>query len=471
MSRTCSETDPMPGIATAGESVADTYLILGDTAVAKRTLSALRRQRRRVTHLPAPSDDELRAALEVRRRGVAVLTHNDVTSLRYALVVAHVGSDTPLVVTIFDRTIGDELKTLLPQCHVTSPADLAAPPLTGPCLRRRLLAASRSADGLVRTIESRNGQPVALIAERQRVPRWHILLTHLTGLLRTPDKGTRLLLTGLAGLLTLLVVDWAVLVGCGHRGIVQGFHEAVSVIATVGPASEIHDIPAYSVFAALAMLAAIAFTAMFTAGIVDRILGPRLHGLLGPRVVPHSGHVIVIGLGQVGLRLCRELLSLGIPVVGVERDRNAANLRLVRPLRLPVVIGHGTDRRLLEKVGIHRARAVAAVGSDDLDNIAVAIAVARVAPSRRVVIRAGEHEAIAETRSLFPLGIVRDVASLSAAYVVARLLDYRPLSVISDDTEFFIEVSPGTFHRVGASPAPESMDAPHRSDTQTAQTV
>ena len=58
------------------------------------------------------------------------------------------------------------------------------------------------------------------------------------------------------------------------------------------------------------------------------------------------------------------------------------------------------------------------MGSDDLDNVAVAVTANAVAPATRVVLRAGEHEAIAETRSLLPLGTTRDVTALGATYVV-----------------------------------------------------
>jgi voltage-gated potassium channel Kch len=156
--------------------------------------------------------------------------------------------------------------------------------------------------------------------------------------------------------------------------------------------------------ASTAMLMTVVFTAMFTAGIVDRLLGPRLSALIGARALPRSGHVIVVGLGQVGLRLCRELRALGIPAVGVERDTHARNLRLVRELNIPAVVGHGGDRALLERIGIHRAIALAAVGSDDRDNIAVSLAAQGIAPGLRLVLRAGEREVLAETGSLLPLG-------------------------------------------------------------------
>jgi hypothetical protein len=81
-------------------------------------------------------------------------------------------------------------------------------------------------------------------------------------------------------------------------------------VATVGPA-EAHGAPAgYKLLAAAMMLATIVFTAVFTAGIVNRLLEPRLVGLVGSRTLPRAGHVIVVGLGQVGLRLCEELRSL-----------------------------------------------------------------------------------------------------------------------------------------------------------------
>jgi hypothetical protein len=252
-----------------------------------------------------------------------------------------------------------------------------------------------------------------------------------------------MLVVGLAGLLAILVLDWAWLAFGEHKGPAAALAQAVRVVATVGPATDTHG--AHAVAASVAMLVTILLAAMFTAGFVDRLLSPRLTALVGPRVLPRSGHVIVVGLGQVGLRLCRELAAMGIDVVGVERNPAAENLRLMRQLRIPVVIGHGEDRGLLERLRAHRARAIAAVGSDDLDNIAVAIAAQAVAAHVRLVLRAGEHEAIAESRSLLPLGIVRDVASISAAYVVSQLVGEKPLSVIADGADIYLECRPGQF--------------------------
>jgi voltage-gated potassium channel Kch len=252
------------------------------------------------------------------------------------------------------------------------------------------------------------------------------------------------MLGGLAGIVASLLCDWLWLLSLGHPP-AEALFDAARVVAPVGPATTEEHSTAYQLVASALMLGTIVFSAMFTAGLVERMLGPRLVGLIGPRTVPRFGHVIVVGIGQVGLRLCGELRRLGIPVVGVERDPHAPNVRLARSLGIPVVAGHGGDRAVLERLHLRHARALAAVGSDDLDNITVSIAAQGVSPGTRVVLRAGEHEAIAETRSLLPLGTIRDVTSLSAAYVLARLLGGQVTGVIAHQHEVSVRLPDGTF--------------------------
>ncbi|MFD3586865.1 NAD-binding protein [Streptomyces sp. NPDC058683] len=147
------------------------------------------------------------------------------------------------------------------------------------------------------------------------------------------------------------------------------------------------------------------------------------------------------------MRLCVELRHLGVPVVGVERDPRASAARLARRLGVPVMTGNGGDRHILERLRLRHARALAAVGSDDLDNIAVAIAAHGVADRIRVLIRAGEHEAIAETRSLLPMGTIRDVTGMAAAYVVSRLLGELVTGVVAHEEHVYLWSSDGTFVR------------------------
>lgn len=402
--------------STSGEG---RYVVIGTTILARRVCASLRERGHVVDHLVSPGDNELHAALTSSPAGVAVLLHQDDMALRYALAAAHLAPDVPLVAAIFDATMSTELERLLPQCRVTSPADLAAPMLAAACLDRSAAAILPTAGrrGAIFHIEEgavRESEWADTWVTRLRVARDRAALQ-----LWPHDAGARILVIGLLGMLAALLSDWAWLMTEGVPA-ADAFQEAAAVVATVGPVAH-HD-TAYAIFSGVSILLTLVFAGMFIAGLVEVLLGPRLVGLFGQRSLPRADHVVVIGLGQVGLRLCRSLQALGVPVVGVERDAEARYVGIARSLGIPVVIGHGGDRLLLERLRLRRARALAAVGSADLDNISIAVSARRVAPDTPVVLRAGEHEAISETASLLPLGETRDVTRLSSAYVVARLL-------------------------------------------------
>ena len=186
-------------------------------------------------------------------------------------------------------------------------------------------------------------------------------------------------------------------------------------------------------WATLAALLVMGFTAAFAAGIVHHLISGRHVALVGRRVMPRSGHVVVAGMGQVGLRLAQELRALGIAVVGIERYATAPGLPIARDLGIPVVIGDASSRSVLRRAGLRNAVALVAAGSEERDNIAVAISAQAVAGNVNVMIRAGADDAIDETRSLFRIGSVTDVNGLTAAFVVQSMVAAAPYAVISVD--------------------------------------
>src|SRR3712207_8446033 len=103
------------------------------------------------------------------------------------------------------------------------------------------------------------------------------------------------------------------------------------------------------------MLVALVFAAAFTGGLVERLVGRNLTGLLGRRAVPRSDHVIVAGLGQVGLRLALTLRNAGYSVVAIDDHEDGENVGRAREEGLPVVIGRGGDPSLLRRLSLDRA--------------------------------------------------------------------------------------------------------------------
>ena len=175
------------------------------------------------------------------------------------------------------------------------------------------------------------------------------------------------------------------------------------------------------------------FTAAFSAGIVHHLLTGRHAGLVGRRVVPRSGHVVIAGMGQVGLRLAQELRALGVAVVGIDSDRGSMGVALARQSSIPVIIGDATSRQVLARAGLRRALSMVCAASQDRDSIAIAVSSRAVSPRTKIVVRAGADDAIQQTRSLWHIGPVVDVNGLTAAYVVQSILGDAPLVVAPQD--------------------------------------
>jgi Trk K+ transport system NAD-binding subunit len=166
---------------------------------------------------------------------------------------------------------------------------------------------------------------------------------------------------------------------------------------------------------------AVVLLAIFTAALVRRLSRSRLTTLVGPRRAPARGHVLVVGFGQVGFRLAQELRRRGAGVIALEPNIDAPCVRLARRAGIPVAIGRGDDREVLELVGVAHCAAVAAVTSDDLVNVAIGLAASDVRRGVPLVLRLGDGDVAAETESLLHLGRICDAHDLIAHRLVQEL--------------------------------------------------
>ncbi len=410
-------------------------LVLGATGEARRTCAALAALGDEVVHLEGPTDRELAAVLAGGIDSMAVLLHDDTAALRYCLAAEHLSPGIKMFVAVFDRTTSKQLVEVAPNCQVMSPGVIALPSLIAACASDDKAAVLKTGKGTWAAYTGAEGMPTSF--ELGASMRFQSLLGRAMGQLRPHDAGSRIFMGGLIGLMALLAADTIAGMVVLHESFVLAFHAAVRTVATAGPVPVYEEHPRYLLFASLAMLLTIALSAMFTAGIVEHLLSGRLVGLAGRRVLPQRGHVIVVGMGQVGMRLAEELRSLGLAVVGVERDPRAKNLPMARAMGIPVHVGDASRKRVLQRVRVDTAVALCAVGSDELDNLAVSVAARAVSPTLRVVIRAGNHDAIAETQSLFRIGRACDVSGLTAAFVVQSLRASKPKAVLADGDATF----------------------------------
>jgi hypothetical protein len=398
-------------------------LLIGEGQLADATARALEAGSADVRRLAEPNDREIRDALDERIDQVVVISRFDHVSLRRALVVAHVRPEIPALVTVFDRDVARHLQESVKNVRVLSMADIVAPAFAGPCLDPKLMSLIMRPSGAI-GIAPKVGQPGATPRRWSTPTLARRVLDNLEALVRPFDASARILVYGLAGFLAVLVLETLVTVTEGYS-LVDAFYSVAKVTVTVGP-SQAADRGAdwFKLFSAASMLLTLGFAAVLTAGLVNRLLDPRLTGIIGRSAAPHRDHVVVVGLGQVGFRLCELFRDLGIPVVAIEQNPDAKNVPRARDERLPVVIGSGASQRLLRRLSIRRARALAAVTSDDVENIAIAVAARGLRDDLNIALRAGDGDATSETQSLFQIGVVRDVNRIAGTALAAVALGY-----------------------------------------------
>jgi len=378
-----------------------------------------------------PDDAAVRDALADQRPDVVCLVApSDELPLRLALLVRHLDEDVPFVATIFDASLAHQLEDAVPHVDVTSLAEIAAPSLAGPCIE----------DGLAGVLPGGDGVPQAIgddLGRRDVHPpasRWARAL--FTAIFKPYDRSAALLFYGAIGLVVMLVAETVGAMIVLEQGFPDALYGSTKSLATVGPNTAVQKGPGWFKLAMVAtMLLTLLSAACFTGGLIDRLTSRRLTGLVGLNAVPRRDHVVVVGLGQVGYRLCTLLRECGIPVVVVEADEDDESVGHARREKLPIVIGRGADPVVLRRLSLDRARALAAVTPDDLTNVEVAMTARSLADDLRVVLRAGDGEVAQETGSLFRIGHVIDVHRVAAALIAARALGGDEQAVVAVDGE------------------------------------
>ncbi len=188
--------------------------------------------------------------------------------------------------------------------------------------------------------------------------------------------------------------------------------------------------------------------AMLTNLLVSRRIAQSLGRQLATRM---SDHVILVGLGGVGLRVLERLVAAGERVVVLERDEDNRFLARARALDVPVVFGDSTVAASLDAVNLTKARAVAVLTSSDLANLETGLAVDELLGERAadvpVVLRVFDRNLAHTIESSFGFRWVRSTAALAAPWFVGAALG------LDIHTTFYVDHQPMLIGRLTVAEA------------------
>ncbi|HXY63937.1 MAG TPA: NAD-binding protein [Mycobacterium sp.] len=189
--------------------------------------------------------------------------------------------------------------------------------------------------------------------------------------------------------------------------------------------------PWLRLFAVALMFAGVTVTAVLVAFIADLLLSHRFIQTAGLRRARHMrDHVVVVGLGSVGIRVVRDLTAAGYDVVVIEQDENNRFLSTVAELDVPVIFGDPTMRQTLESARVDRARGVAIVTHQDMKNIETGIVLLEILGSDTkvpLVMRVQGRALSTAVNRRFGFENVRSIVDLAAPWFIGAAMGLQVL--------------------------------------------
>ena len=389
-------------------------------------------------------------------RALALVGQDDLANFHAALRAQELNPDLRLVVAAFNRRLGEHIRGFFRDCTVLSSSSMAAPSFVAAALGspapshvrvsgRTLYLAKRSDvppghvvcglavpddpagttqlvapdelaggdDGLVLAVA--DGTPRDPLAMRRRPVRafagmlwrlaWNKFGLVFAILLTVVAIGFGLLVTrysvGTALYLTIMDMTGSAFTGPS----VRGTERAAQLLLTIEG------------MALIPLVTAI-------------IVGARLTGSVRGEPRPRGGHVIVVGLGNVGTRVVGELHDLGFNVACVDHDPEARGIPLARRLGLPVVIGEAYLEETLHAAGLETSIGLVSATSSDIVNLETALMARALREDLRIVLRLFDDDLAQRVQK--SAGILsRSVSYMAAPAFAAAMLEHQVLRTIA----------------------------------------
>ncbi|MEV4197276.1 NAD-binding protein [Micromonospora globbae] len=400
--------------------------------------------------------------------GVALLDQDDVGNLHAALCAQAVDRHVRQVLRMFNGTLADGVRTLLKApVEVLSDAEMAAPAFVAAALgevdpthfqhRGRTLRLARRADvreqdvvcGLADqsdpqrmvllpadpstadlVLAEATGQPPGTEVAARRLVRARRRRRPVAVLLRAVRGfATRKIGIAMMFVLAVVVLLGALIAQAGDVSPAEALY--LTLVTTLSGADPDTEQSAYEqVMQVVLNLAGLALIPLITAVVVDGIVNARL-ALHTGRLQPHrSGHVVVVGLGNVGTRVMAQLREYDVEVVAIDKNPEPRGGTLARQLEVPLIVGDAAQPETLEAASVADCQALVIVSTDDVANLEAALAARDIRADLRVVLRLFENDFAERVEEAFNLGVSRSVSYLAAPAFTGALTERAVIATI-----------------------------------------
>jgi len=140
--------------------------------------------------------------------------------------------------------------------------------------------------------------------------------------------------------------------------------------------------------------------------------------------------VVVIGLGIFGFHLVKDLFENGVEVIAI--DKNKELVQKIRDFSTKAIVADGTDKELMESIGIHEDDVVIVSFGEDLAAATLVTLHLKELNVKQIIVKApnDEHKRVLErvgaTEVLIPEKEMAD--KIARSLISPNVLDFIPIS-------------------------------------------
>ena len=128
----------------------------------------------------------------------------------------------------------------------------------------------------------------------------------------------------------------------------------------------------------------------------------------------YQDHIIVAGVGHLGIRVVRELILLDEDVVVIEMDPDNHRLEEVRNYDIPTIIGDARNAETLRRAGLDEAASLIIATNDDLTNLQIASRIRETNKDIRLVMRLFDDDFARMMAERFDVAAVMSASMMAA---------------------------------------------------------
>lgn len=387
-------------------------------------------------------------------RALVICSGDDLVNIEIALDARNAKPDIRLVLRLTDNNLAEVLQTGFEFASVIPVSELTAPAYAMAALDAKA-ASSRAGSGAIERIigtptwegrrwvlaeveatdpriyqkvaDDKDNLVDALIPWESWVDKSRVAWTKSKARKRTPFEvwqdvkiGYRYAFLGVALLATFSTIFFARALELRPS---EAFYFVITTLTTTGygditPKGKGLSVLLYTCF--MMMSGSVGVAVMYSA-ITDQVVRARLDSARGRRKVRSSGHIVVVGLGEVGAETVRELERLGAsPVVIDDQTENSNRDALTK--KSVVIRGDARTRRTLERANVDEADTLLVLTGNDAVNLSVALAAKQMNPKLKTVIRVFDHAFAGKVERGFGVTDAISVADIAAPHFAGAAL-------------------------------------------------